>query len=389
MNEDTKQFIADHLKEDVHQLSLKTNRNKLIDIDLAIRQIAGRQKIKNKIPRFYENDAILYPVQLSIEQSSSESTARYKSTLCKGETLIDLTGGFGIDCCFMSVNFKKAIYIEKQQELCEITRHNFQVLNKHNIEIRHSDTEKIISSLEEADWIFIDPARRNKTGNKVVLLSDCEPDVSQLSEILLRTANNVMIKLSPMLDISAALVQLAKTSEVHVISVDNECKEVLFIMSRNQSLNPTVKTINITKDVKYQTFNFEINEEKNADAEFCSKIENYLYEPNASILKSGAFKLVSTKYKLKKLHRHTHLYTSNILIRDFPGRIFELIKVWENTKNELKRVEKANISTRNYPLNAENLRKKLKIKPGGDIYLFACTIYNDKKVILECSKAII
>ena len=391
MNQETKQFISDHKGDDVYQLSLKPNRNELIDFNLAIRQIAGMQKIKSKVPTFYANDDILYPLQLSIEQSSSEQSARYKSNLCKGETLIDLTGGFGIDCYFMSENFNKTIYVERQTELCEIARYNFRVLNKNNIEVIHADTDAIVDNLEIADWIFIDPARRNKSGNKVVLLSDCEPDVTKLSKILLKKAPNIMIKLSPMLDISKAIEDLKQTSEVHVLSVDNECKEVLLILNRYQTsnVNTKVKTINITKNDKHQILNFEFDEEKNAASDFSSEIERYLYEPNASILKSGAFKLICKEYNVKKLHKHTHLYTSERLLSDFPGRIFEVTKVWENIKEELKRVNKANVATRNYPLNAEDLRKKLKMKSGGDIYLFGCTLFNDKKVIIECRKAML
>lgn len=388
MNQETKLFILENAETNVHQLALQSSRFPLVDMQLAIRQIGGRQKIKSKIPLFYFTDDILYPAQLSVEQSSSESTANYKSMLCEGNTLVDLTGGFGVDCCFMSRQFKEVVYVERQEELCKLARHNFIALNKKHIEVIHAETEQYLTQLQPVDWIFVDPARRSKTGNKVVFLSDCEPDVSALSSLLLEKAKNVMIKLSPMMDITAAVRDLPNTCEIHIISVDNECKEVLLILRPAFSSKPIVKTINIRKNNEIQTFNFDQEKELNASNLFCSAIEKYLYEPNAAIMKSGAFKLIGERFELNKLHKNTHLYTSNELKTDFPGRVFEVIKEWGKSKNELKkeieRISKANISTRNYPLSADDLRKKLNIKDGGEVYLFACTISNEMKVIIEC-----
>src|ERR1035437_1410455 len=230
MNIQTKQFITDHEMDDIFELKLNFRSDTETDIDLAIRQINGKQKIKSKVPLFYHTEGILYPVQLSLEQSSSESTAKYKFTLCEGNTLVDLTGGFGVDCCFMSENFQEVTYVERQAELCDLASHNFKALGRNHILVIHSETEKYLAEMEPIDWIFIDPARRSSSGKKVVLLSDCEPDVSVLSSRLLEKARRVMIKLSPMLDISAAVRELPDTSEIQIISVDNECKEVLLIL---------------------------------------------------------------------------------------------------------------------------------------------------------------
>ena len=390
MNDKTKQFISKHENDDLFTLKLHHKINQEVDIDVAIRQITGRQKIKLKVPLFYNTEGILYPVQLSLEQSSSESTAKYKSSLCEGDTLVDLTGGFGVDCCFMSERFNQVVYVERHAELCELAAHNFNTLNKKQIRVIHSETEKYLSEMKPVDWIFIDPARRGTSGNKVVLLSDCEPDVSALSTLLLEKATQVMIKLSPMMDITAALKNLPQTSEIHIISVENECKEVLLILSPHIPTNIKIKTINLGKKNQHQIFDFQHEDEHMADASCSSKIEKYLYEPNAAIMKSGAFKLVGTRFGLQKLHINTHLYTSTELIPDFPGRIFQVDKVWATSKKELKeqlkRVPKANISTRNYPLTVDELRNKLKIKDGGEVYLFACTVDDDHKVIIECQK---
>jgi len=392
MNIETKQFIATHEKEDIFALKLKYKTESKVDINLSIRQITGKQKIKYKVPLFYQTEDILYPAQLSLEQSSSESTAKYKSNLCEGNRLIDLTGGFGVDCCFMSSRFKQVTYVEQQEELCDLAAHNFKALGKEHIKVVHSKTENYLAETEHVDWIFIDPARRSTEGKKVVLLSDCEPNVAILSALLLEKASHVMIKLSPMMDITAAIRELPATSEIHIISVENECKEVLLILDQTAGVNIKIKTINFGINKEDQVFEFNIQDESLANISFSSMLGKYLYEPNAAIMKSGAFKLIGERFKLHKLQINTHLYTSDELSVEFPGRIFEVKKQWGNSKKELKelvvKIPKANITTRNYPVSVDELRKKLKIKDGGDIYLFACTLNNEQKSIIECNKII-
>jgi len=392
MNKETKQFIAEHEIDDIFYLKLKFGNDSTVNIDLAIKQITGKQKIKSKVPTFYAAADVLYPVQLSLEQSSSESTAKYKSSLCEGNSLVDLTGGFGIDCCFMSVRFQHVTYVERQQELCELATHNFMVLGKNHINVIHADSEKYLTDMEQADWIFIDPARRSTSGKKVVMLSDCEPDVSALAPLLLGKASRVMIKLSPMMDITAAVRELPTTAEIHIISVDNECKEVLLILDQTGADNKKISTLNIGKNGGNQIFEYVMDNEMHAEASFASEPGKYLYEPNASVMKSGAFKLVGKHFGLHKLHTNTHLYTSAEQVLQFPGRIFEVVKTWHNAKSELKELAlhlpKANITTRNYPISVDELRKKLKIKEGGDSYLFACTLADEQKVIIECKKAV-
>ena len=386
MTPETKEFINKHLDENIHQLALQSSRFPLVDISMAIRQINGKQKIKSKVPLFYNNDEVLYPIQLSLEQSSSESTAKYKSNLCEGKSLVDLTGGFGVDCCFMSERFEGATYVERQAELCALANHNYRVLNRNNIEVVHAETEQYLEEMNPVDWIFIDPARRNSSGKKVVFLSDCEPDVSALSLLLLQKAKRVMIKLSPMMDITAAVKELPNTFEIHIISIENECKEVLLLLDQEVHSNPKITTVNLGKNAKKDLFEFFQNEESVAQIGFASGSETYLYEPNASVMKSGAFKLISSKFELHKLHINTHLYTSVKLTLDFPGRVFRVENQSGNSKKELKeladKTPKANISVRNYPLSVDDLRKKLRIKEGGETYLFACTLANEQKVII-------
>ena len=390
MNKETRQFISEHEKDDIFTLRLQYNNNPDIDINLAINQITGKQKIKNKVPLFYHNDDVLYPAQLSLEQSSSELTAQYKATLCHGNTLIDLTGGFGVDCCFISDHFKEVIYVERQTTLCELATHNFKVLGKNHIQVVNTETEEYLPTIKHVDWIYIDPARRSSSGKKVVLLSDCEPDVSALASVLLSKANQIMIKLSPMMDITSAIKELPNTSEIHIISVENECKEVLLILNQSTLNDKKIRTVNFAKNNNNQIFEYNLIEESNTNTSLTSTVSDYLFEPNASVMKSGAFKLIGAKFGLNKLHINTHLYTSDKLPLEFPGRVFKVQHCWGSSKKELKELteqkSKANISCRNYPLSVEELRKKLKIKDGGDTYLFACTLANDEKLIIECTK---
>jgi len=392
MNEETRQFISEHEQDNIHVLSLKSSLYKNIDMEFAIRQIVGKQKIRSKVPRFYNTGDILYPKQLSLEQSSSEATAQYKASLCEGNMLVDLTGGFGVDCCFMAKNFKQAVYVERQEELCELAKHNFKVLGENHIEVIHTETLNYLTVMNHVDWVFIDPARRSTAGKKVVFLSDCEPDVTTIISQILEKSDHVMIKLSPMMDVTAALRELPQTTRIHIVAVENECKEILLILSHSLEKSIHIHTINFGKNDQNQAFEFIQEEEANVSTSFTSEVGKYLYEPNAAIMKSGAFKLVGHQFGLHKLHINTHLYSSNELSADFPGRIFEVQRVWGNSKKELKNISqvlsKANLTTRNFPLTVDDLRKKLKIKDGGDSYLFACTLVDEKKVIIKCRKVL-
>ena len=385
----TQQFIADHSDDDVQKLALQAARYPEVDMAFALRQIAGRQKVKNKIPSFYQNPLLHYPAQLSLEQSSSEITARYKAELCSGHCFADLTGGFGIDMAFIAAKFEKAFYVERQTELCDIATHNFGILGLSHITVFNGDAVDFVQEMPGVDMIFLDPARRGHGGQKVFRLADCEPDVSALKNTLLTKAPKVMIKLSPMLDISQLQKDLTHISEIHILSVDNECKELLAIMERGFEGNTQIITQNFAKDSR-QTFSFGNEDESASMPLFASHTGKYLYEPNSSIMKAGAFRLVAAYFNLQKLHPHTHLYTSDEIITDFPGRVFEIVKVSGHSKQELKNINaetpKANIAVRNYPDSVEILRKKTGIKDGGDDYIFACKMLDEKYYIISTKK---
>lgn len=399
MNQATQDFIEQHIHENVHDLLLKTPKQKDIDLNLAVQQIEGLQKVKTKIPTFYETKDLLFPPKLALEQSSSEITAKHKSNQCEGNVLIDLTGGFGVDAYFFSFRFDNVIYVEKQKSLCEIARHNFQLLDKNNIVVVNDSAEDYLKKAENADWIYLDPSRRNHLAQKVVSINECEPNVVQLLELMQLKAKRIMVKLSPMIDLSVLQKELPQIKEIQIVSVENECKEVIAIIDKQQAEKVLVRTYHYLKNGDVEEFSFFTNEE--SDLKTTSEKENgniaflcqkgiYLYEPNASIMKSGAFKLIGKQFGLEKLQMNSHLYTSANLIPNFPGRKFKIEQVLAYNKHTLKSfpeiVKKANLTVRNFPLNVNELRKKLKLSEGGDSFVFATTLSPDNKVLIVCSK---
>ena len=389
IDEHTLAFIREHTGDDVRQLALQAARYPQVDMRVAATQIEGRRLAATKLPSWAGTDGIVYPVRLSMEQCSSEQTARYKASLAGGERLADLTGGFGIDCSYMADSFGSTTYIERNEELCRIARHNFALLGK-PITIINGNSEEQLATLEPQDWIFIDPARRDTAGHKVVALSDCEPDVSRLEPLLLQKARHVMVKCSPMLDISQALRELRSVNAIHVVSVGNECKELLLVLRGAPPPEPTIHTVNFHGG-QAQFFAYTAAEESAAPCTYAATVGQYLYEPNSSLMKAGCFRLPAARWGLQKLHRNTHLYTSDTLVREFPGRVFEVKNTDGFGKNELKRLtaelKRANIAVRNFPERPEALRKRLKLTDGGDTYLFATTLADERRVLIRCEKA--
>lgn len=386
----TKTFIKEHLNDDLSKIALSQKKYPDIDVLVAVHQIKSRKKTEHKIPSWYKNFDILFPLTLSIEQSSSEHTALYKSDLLKGDTFIDLTGGFGVDTAFIAPKFNKVFYVEKDKKLTELAAYNFNQLHLNHIHVVNQDSTKFLETIENVSTIYIDPARRDNKGNKTVSFSDCEPDVVRLMPILLTKSSEVLIKASPMLDISLALKELKNVEQVHVLSVDNECKELLFLIKNEHLFETKIICSNIKKSTEIQSLSFTIEEEKNSQVSYSPIVLQYLYEPNSSILKAGAYKILCEKFDVKKLHPNSHLYTSNVYVDDFPGRIFVVEKAFSLNKQALKEnlqdLKKANITVRNFPLSVDELRKKLKLSEGGDCFLFATTLLGDNKVLIKCRK---
>ena len=436
MNQATQDFICQHQDDDVRQLAFLGSKYPEVDMPFALDQIRGRKMARVKLPRWASLEGIIYPPHISMEQCSSESTALYKAELAarllglpasssgiemKAENeieFVDLTGGFGVDFSYIAARLGvKSMYVERQAHLCEAAKENFGrlglknaiVKNGDGIEVLHSfhPKKKDVASADDSlgitydqplsllktklglKLIFIDPARRDGAGNKVVSLKDCTPDVTVLQEEMLSKADYVIIKLSPMLDWHRAISELSHVREVHIISVNNECKELLLVLSaRNMDENLRIYCINDAQSFVCEESDMETSSVKIAP----STLEEmqYLYEPNASLMKAGCFGVLSGRYDARMLSKNSHLFVSREPIAAFPGRSFRIIAVSSFNKKELKRhlsgITKANIATRNFPLSVAELRKRLKLKDGGETYIFATTLSDESHVLVITEK---
>lgn len=351
-----------------------------------LNQIASKSKSKEKLPTWFNQKNILYPSKISVEQTSSEKTAQYKSEIVSGNSLIDLTGGFGIDDYYFSKKIKQVIHCELNQELSEIVNHNFEVLNQKNITCIYGDSLLTLQNLnQQFDWIYIDPSRRSDAKGKVFMLKDCLPNVPENIETYFSFSKNILIKTAPILDITAGLTELQYVKTIHIVAVHNEVKELLWEIEKGYEGQILVKTINFNKEAA-EKYEFILHSETPNSSYSLPK--KYLYEPNSAILKSGAFELIASHFNVEKLHQHSHLYTSTEII-GFPGRVFKIDSYFEYNKKEMKEFlenTKANITTRNFPETVENIRKKWKIKDGGGRYSFFTTDASNRKIVLLCSK---
>lgn len=389
ISSETWAFIHAHQNDDVRALALQAKKYPNVDIPTAIIQIAGRKVASEKVPSWAKIEDIIYPKHISLEQCSSETTAHYKAGLVSGDSFVDLTGGFGIDCAFLSSQFKTSTYVERQTELCKIATHNFPLIELNHIQVVNEDGVVFLNKMNPTDWIFLDPARRNEQGGKTVSIVDCEPNVKDIEELLLHKATKIMVKLSPMLDLSLALKDLINTSEIHIISVNNECKELLLILSNEKADQTPIHCINFTTQEK-QSFSFTREQEQECDCTYTSNLKQYIFEPNASILKAGGYRSIASLFQIEKLHPNSHLYTSDKPITNFPGRTFRIVSQSTFNKKEIKQklgdLKKANITVRNFPASVAELRKRTKLEEGGSTYLFATTLYNEQKILIRCEK---
>jgi len=459
LNDATRLFIETHLNDDIRQLALK---NMPTDVDklLALCQIEARQILSKKVPSWASNPDLLFPKHLSLEQCSSELTAKYKKEIITQKNLfVDLTGGLGIDSYFLSENFQNAYYVENQKELCDLAENNFHVLGR-KINVINKDAESFLNEISSNSYdscdswckiscnscdswcIFVDPARRDAFNRKMVSLHDCSPDVVELQDKMLSVAEHVLIKASPMLDISLICNELKNIKEIHVVSVKNECKEILVLLERGFSDKIKFVCVDLRQDLFFRQdeqdlqdtllmssssqfsfrqdeqdlqdtlplsssssfffrqdeqdlqdgFVFSEDDEKSAVPSYASAIKKYLYEPNSSLMKAGVFKLVSQRFNIDKLHVNSHLYTSDSLIPDFPGRVFEVVgfsNFDKKVKKELlKDVTGASVITRNFPLSANDLRKNLNLQESDDNFVVGTTMKGEKKVLLLCKRTL-
>ncbi|MBR5062788.1 MAG: SAM-dependent methyltransferase [Prevotella sp.] len=397
----TEDFIQEHLHEDVRDLALQRAKFPNVDIPFVLEQISGWQTARQKLPSWAATKGIIYPPHLSLEQCSSEATAVYKADIAKHlvlslgkdpteNILIDLTGGFGVDFAFMAKALQgivsKCVYVERQETLCTIAKQNFQRLGLNNAEVLCADGVEYLHAMPTASLVFIDPARRDVHGGRTFAIADCTPDVLSIEEELLQKAAYVILKLSPMLDISATVEALGRENvrEVHVVSVANECKELLIVLSKEGDATH----YHCVNDGEVLSLDGQEEHPVTLAPHLCPNM--YLYEPNASIMKMGCFGILCHRYGVDAIGTNSHLFVSEDNIIDFPGRKFQVKAITSMNKKELRRhlqgITHANITTRNFPLSAKDLRKRLALKDGGDIYLFATTNSLGEHILLICKR---
>ncbi len=374
MTNEIKNIIKSNKDANISDLALKLAKQNPQDKTFIIQQIQGYQIAKNKIPTLSKAADVLYPEKRAMEQCSSETTAIYKSEITNFKYFIDLNGGFGIDTLFLSMKATKGIYIENNTKLFKIAQHNLTLLSPLKLDFINGTAEEFIKDNSvEFDLVYLDPDRRSENNSKGVKIEDCSPNLIEIKEVIFKFSIQILVKYSPLLDIKLAIKQLQNVKRVDVISVNNDCKELLFLLEKNYTSNIEIHTVNFTKEeIQKFIFNYE------NEAEILNSISRplkYLYEPNSSILKAGAFKGIGQAYDLDKIAINSHLYTSNKLVGDFPGRVFEIEKLETQIKNLPK---KANIISRNHPFSAPQIKTKAKIKDGGEHYIIASSDTNKK-----------
>ena len=402
----TAEFIHEYREQDTRQLALQSARFPDVDMPYALDQIKGWQTARRKLPTWAACDGIVYPPHLSMEQCSSEPTAQYKlnlamewaslnsqlSTLnCHASSMTDLTGGFGVDFSFTSCAFASATYVERNEQLCRMVEHNLPLLGIDNAEVVCADAVDYLSTLDMQTMIFLDPARRDQHGAKTVMLADCTPDVVQLLPQLLKKSRFAMLKLSPMLDWHKAVEDLQGTvREVHIVSVGGECKELLLVLSKEIESELKVFCADLEAGGT-SLFVYAPGSSRPApNSKLKTQNSKFLYEPNASIMKAGCFDELAAAYGVSPVSRNSHLFLAEQPVDGFPGRAFSIERVTTLNKRELRQaltdIEKANIATRNFPLSVAELRKRLKLKDGGDVYIFATTTAEDEHLLLISHK---
>lgn len=394
-NEATIGFVREHRDEDVRTLALQARRDGDVDLPWALDQIQGWQTARRKLPSWAAIDGIVYPPHLSMEQCSSEQTAIYKCGIlerlpqtCR-ETLIDLTGGFGVDFAFMARCCSRAVYVEQQEHLCETAKHNFDLLELQHVRIIHGDAEEVLSDLDTEPartLVYLDPARRDSNKARTYAIADCTPNMLELKERLLKAAHHILIKLSPMLDWHKAVSDLGEhVAEVHIVSVGNECKELLMLMDASHHGEPTIHCVNDDQCLIYSPLQDDGSPDIATDDEAA-----FLYEPNASIMKAGCFGLLTRHYPVKALATDSHLFVSHEEVQNFPGRSFAVTAVTTMNKKEvanaLKGITRANVAVRNFPMTAQQLRQRLHLQDGGEWYIFGTTTATGERRLYICQK---
>lgn len=378
-------FLVQNEQKSPTDLILKGSPFEGVSAQQLAQQLVGRQKAKKKLPTWYASTEVIYPPSLNLEQTSSEQTAAYKSQLVSGNILVDSTGGFGIDSFYFAKQMQQVIHCDLNEELQELASHNFKALKAKNITSLNADGINTALKTPNIDWLYIDPSRRSDTKGKVFFLTDCLPNVPLIQDSCFEKVNHIMVKTAPILDISVGLSELNHVKEIHIVAINNEVKELLWILEKDFNTVPSIIAVNIGKH-KTNTIQLPLNAEKEA---YCrlTNVSNYLYEPFSPVMKTGAFNWLSEHYKVNKLHLNSHLYTSEHLSY-FPGKVFKVNQIITYNKKNLKSLvgTKVNVVTRNFKLSVADLRKKYKLKEGSDRFLFFTTNLNNEQIVIDCLK---
>ncbi|UYZ62853.1 class I SAM-dependent methyltransferase [Hymenobacter weizhouensis] len=385
-----RQYVAEHLHDDPAQLALQARRYPGLPVPDLVRQIQARQKARTKLPAWADNPDLVFPPALSVEQASSARTAEFKAMLVQGQRLADLTGGFGVDTAHFAARVPEVHYVERNAALAEVVGFNLQQLGIDNVQLHTQDAVQFLRSTPGTfDWLYLDPARRDTAARKIFRLQDCEPDVLRLLPLLLHKGRSVLLKTSPMLDIEQAVQELRHVRRLWVVAADNECKEVLYELGQEAAVDPERYCVNLLRDGSQQEFRLNRAREARAVPRYAEP-QQYLYEPNVAVLKAGGFRSIGTAFELLKLHQHSHLYTSDTLRPEFPGRIFRIRAVEKYDgialRAHLGPEARAHVTTRNFPDTVAEFRHRTGIREGGELYLFATTNLEGKLIVLVCEK---
>lgn len=389
--EAARRYVAAHLHDDPAHLALQARRHPGLPVPELVRQIQARQKARTKLPDWADNPDLIFPPALSVEQASSARTAAFKAALVSGQRLADLTGGFGADTAAFAQTVEYVEYVERNTQLAAVVEYHLHQLGIQNVATHAAEALKFLQETpHHFDWLYLDPARRDTAARKTFRLADCEPDVVKIMPLLLQKADKILLKTSPMLDIEQAILELGQVRRLWVLAVDNEVKEVLYELGQEPAVDPERYALNLRRDGTQQEFRLNRAREARAIPRYAEP-RQYLYEPNAAVLKAGAFRSIGTAFEFLKLHQHSHLYTSDVLRPDFPGRIFRVLAVEKADGAALKAhlglEARAHVTTRNFPDSVADFRKRTGIREGGDIYLFATTDLRGRLMVLVCEKA--
>lgn len=385
INPEVIQFIQQHEDADPHKLMLEFGKHTHLPLKDIVVQIASRKKAKRKLPEWYANRQVLFPPKENLEQSSSQRTAEFKQRFCSGKTLLDATGGTGIDTFYLSKFFDFTTYLEPDAHLCDLARHNFSALGA-DIKVVNSDLASFLKNTDTAyDVIYLDPSRRDSNQRKVYQLTEYQPDITAYLDQLLARSSQLLIKISPMADIKQTARALKNLRRIQTVAVENEMKELLFHIDskKEQFGEPIIECWNLTKNEEVY-FDFTFSDEKTACVEY-SELLTYIYEPNTAIRKAGAFRFIAHRFDVSKVHTSTHLYTSGFLKESFPGRIFKVIDVMKPQKKILRKKisPTINVLTKNYPVSTTDLKKKFGLTDGGERYLIFCETRTQGRVAIH------